>query len=43
MGYDHFNYVLPSNHVGGIAILWNALILIRPDQIDGRGVLRVRS
>ena len=23
MGYDHFDYTLPSNHSGGIAVLWN--------------------
>ena len=23
MGFDHFDYVLPTNHVGGITVLWN--------------------
>jgi len=23
MGYDHFDYVLPINHSGGLAVLWN--------------------
>jgi len=23
MGYDHFDYVLPNNHLGGLAVLWN--------------------
>jgi len=22
MGYDHFDYVLPNNHLGGLAVLW---------------------
>ena len=23
MGFDHYNYVLPLNHSGGITVLWN--------------------
>ena len=23
MGFDHYNYVLPINHTGGITVLWN--------------------
>ena len=23
MGFEHYNYVLPSNHSGEVAVLWN--------------------
>jgi len=23
MGYDHFEYMLPINHSGGVAVMWN--------------------